>query len=124
MTDSLPPFPALQATLREAGTTSSVTALNTGTTVIQVTAVGAPAAIRWAGNQATSVFASVGGVAYDATLPTNSTRLFVVPRSVMGIANWSGIQNPSMVGMNPEEGLYPAIATRVLGVGSVLLTEW
>lgn len=124
MTESLPPYPSNQATVRETGAASSVTALNSNTTAVLVTAVGGGAAIRWAGNQATSVFASVGGVAYDATLAPNESRLFVVPRSVMGIANWSAIQNPSIVGQNPEEGLYPAIATRSLGVGSVLLTEY
>lgn len=124
MTESLPAFPALQATVRETGAASSVTSLNTNTTTVLVTALGGGAAIKWAGNQATSVFASVGGMSYDATLAANESRLFAVPRSVAGIPNWSGIQNPSMVGMNVEEGLYPGIATRSLGVGSVLLTEY
>jgi hypothetical protein len=124
MVNSTPAFQALQATVRENGAASSVTSLNTGTTAVLVTTVGGPAAIKWAGNQNASVFASVGGMSYDATLATNESRLFVVPRSVAAIANWSGIQSPSMVGMNVAEGLFPGIATRLLGVGSVLLTEY
>ena len=124
MTESLPPVIANQSTIRESGALSSVTALSTSTTAVLVTALGGGAAIRWAANQATSVFASVGGMSYDATLAPNESRLFVVPRSVAAIANWSAIQSPSIVGVNPEEGLYPAIATRSLGVGSVLLTEY
>lgn len=124
MVESLPAFPALQATVRETGAASSVTSLNTGTSAVLVTALGGGAAIKWAGNQNTSVFASVGGMAWDATLGANESRLFAVPRSVQGTANWSAIQSPSIVGYNVQEGLYPGIATRSLGVGSVLLTEY
>lgn len=124
MLESLPPFPAIQVNMRETGVASSVWALNANTTAVLVTAMGGGAAIRWAANQATSVFASVGGMSYDATLAPNESRLFAVPRSVMGIANWSAIQSPSIVGLNTSEGLYPGIATRSLGIGSVLLTEY
>jgi hypothetical protein len=124
MVQSHPPFPAIQVNMRETGVASSVWALNPNTTAVLVTAMGGGAAIRWAANQATSVFASVGGMAYDATLAPNESRLFAVPRSVMGIQNYSAIQNPSIVGLNLSEGLYPGIATRSLGVGSVLLTEY
>ncbi len=124
MVASTPPFPAIQVNVRETGAASSVWALNANTTAVLVTAVGGGAAIKWGTNQATSVFASVGGASYDATLAPNESRLFAVPRSVMGIQNWSANQNPSIVGLNLSEGLYPAIATRSLGVGSVLLTEY
>ncbi len=124
MTDSLPSFPALQATVRENGAASSVTSLNANTTAVLVTALTGGAAIKWGNNQATSVFASVGGMSYDATLAANESRLFVVPRSSQAIPNQSGIQNPSMVGLNTSEGLFSGIATRSLGVGSVLLTEY
>lgn len=124
MVNSLPPFPANQATVRETGAASSVTSLNSNTTAVLVTAIGGGAAIRWASNQATSVFASVGGVAYDATLAANESRLFVVPRFSAGIPNWNASQNPSIVGLNTSEGLYNGIATRSLGAGSVLLTEY
>lgn len=124
MTESLPPFPAIQVNVRETGAASSVWALNANTTAVLVTAVGGGAAIKWAPNQATSVFASVGGMSYDATLAPNESRLFVVPRSVMGIPNWNANQNPSIVGLNLSEGLYRGIATKSLGAGSVLLTEY
>jgi len=116
MAESLPPFPSNTANFRDNGSASSVWALNTNTTAVQVVATSFPVAIKWAGNQQVSVFGSVGGVSYDAVVPANWSQLFVVPRSVMGIA--------SNVGMNVSEGLYPAIATRSLGVGSVLLTEY
>ncbi len=124
MVNSLPPFPAIAVNMRESGAASSVWTLNANTTAVLVTAQGGGAAIKWAANQQTSVFASVGGQSYDATLAPNESRLFVVPRSVMGIPNYSAIQNPSIVGLNTSEGLYPGIATRSLGVGSVLLTEY
>lgn len=124
MTESLPPFPAIQVNVRETGVASSVWALNANTTAVLVTAVNGGAAIKWAGNQATSVFASVGGMSYDATLAPNESRLFSVPRSVMGTANWNATQAPSIVGLNISEGLFPAIAARSLGIGSVLLTEY
>ena len=124
MVNSTPAFPALASTVRETGVASSVTSLNTNTTTVLVTASGGGAAIRWAGNQNTSVFASVGGMSWDATLGAGESRLFAVPRSVQGIANWSAINSPSVVGLNVQEGLYPGIATRSLGVGSVLLTEY
>lgn len=124
MTESFPPVTALQVNLRESGAASSVWTLNANTTAVLVTAVGAGAAIKWAANQQASVFASALGMSYDATLAPNETRLFVVPRSVMGLQNTSGIQNPSIVGLNASEGLYTGIATRSLGAGSVLLTEY
>lgn len=124
MVNSLPPFPALQSTLRESGALSSVSTLNANTTAVLVTAMTGGVAIRWAANQNTSVFASVGGVAYDATLAPNESRLFAVPRQTAGTANWNANQNPSITGLNISEGLYGGIATRSLGVGSVLLTEY
>ncbi len=116
MEQSLPPFPANAQNTRENAGSSSVWSLNPNTTAVLVAAIGAPVAIKWAGNQAVSVLATGAASNYDATLTASSTRLFVVPRSVMGIA--------SNVGLNISEGLYPAIATQSLGVGSVLLTEY
>lgn len=124
MPDSFPPYPSNAVNLRENASASSVWSLNANTTAVLVTTIGAGAAIKWAGNQQASVFASALGASYDATLSPNSTRLFVVPRSVAGIQNWSGTQNPSILGLNQSEGLYPGIAVRTLGVGSVLLTEY
>lgn len=124
MIEALPPFPALAQNVRDTGAISSVWALNPNTTAVQVAAVGGPVVIKWVGNQAGSVFGSVAGANYDAVISQNSSRLFVVPRSVAGIANWNGQGTPSVQGLNISEGLYPAIATRSLGVASVLLTEY
>lgn len=122
--ESIPAFPAVAVNLRENGSASSVWSLNANTTAVLVTTGGTGAAIKWAGNQAASVFASALGMSWDATVPPNSARLFVVPRSVQGIYNVSGIGTPSTVGLNQSEGLYPGIATRTLGIGSVFLTEY
>lgn len=116
MTNSLPPFPSNAVNLRENGATSSVWTLNPNTTNVQVVATSFPVGIKWAGNQQVSVFGSVGGMSYDAIVPANSQLLFAVPRSVMGIT--------SIAGMNVQEGLYSGLATRSLGIGSVLLTEY
>lgn len=124
MSESFPPYPSNAVNLRENGSASSVWALNPNTTAVLITTIGTAAAIKWAGNQQASVFASALGASYDATMASNETRLFVVPRSVIGLQNTSGIQNPSIVGLNQSEGLYPGIATRTLGIGSILLTEY
>lgn len=122
MTSSPPQHVALQATTREAGATSSVTSLNANTTLVEVTAVGGAAVIKWGNNQATSVISAAVGANYDNSIGANQTRLFVVPRFAQAISNNSGIQNPSVVGYNTQEGLYNSIAT--IGVGSVLLAEF
>lgn len=122
MTNSPPQHVALAATTRESAATSSVTSLNANTTLVEVTAVGGAAVIKWGNNQATSVISAASGANYDNSIGANQTRLFVVPRFSQAIANDSGIQNPSVVGLNTQEGLYSAVAT--IGIGSVLLTQF
>lgn len=124
MPESLPNVPAIQVNVRENGAASSAWTLNSNTTTVQVAAVGGGAAIKWGNNQQTSVHASVGAMAYDAVIPPNQYLLFAVPRFSAGLPNYSGINSPSVVGLNTAEGLYTTIATRSLGVGSVLLTEY
>ena len=122
MTDYPPPFPAIQTTVIENATTSSVTALNPNTTVIEVTAVTAPAAIRWS-NQSnlsatSSVITTAGTAAFDNFLPVGVTRKFVVPRSAQAQ------QQGSVVGLNVQEGLYSGVAMKSVTIGSVLLTQY
>lgn len=124
MVNSLPPYQSLQVNVRENGAASSAWGLNSNTTAVLVTPIGGGAAIKWGTNQETSVFASIGGMAYDATLAAGESRLFAVPRNTAGIPNWNNVGAPSLVGLNTSEGLFSVIATRSLGVGSVLLTEY
>jgi hypothetical protein len=116
------PFPAITTTAVENGATSSVTALNANTTVVEVAAVGAGAAIRWS-NQTnltatSSVFTAAGTAAFDNFIPSGQVRLFVVPRSAQAIGP------SSVVGLNIQEGLYSGVAIKSAGVGSVLLTQY
>ncbi len=116
MHNSPPAFPTIATTVRENGSTSSVTALNDNTTIVEVTAVGAGAGIKWATNQATSVVTAASGASFDNFVAAGTTRLLIVPRSSQAVA--------SIAGKNVQEGLYPAIATKTNPVGSVLLTEY
>jgi hypothetical protein len=122
MTNSPPQHVALQATARETAAVSSVTALNANCTLVEVTAVGGAAVIKWVNSQATSVISAASGANFDNSIGQGRTRLFVVPRFQQARPNDSGIQNPSVVGLNTQEGLYSAIAT--IGVGSVLLAQF
>lgn len=112
---------ALATTTRENATASSVTSLNANCTAVEVTALGTSAGIKWVTNQLASVqttssVTSVGVQNYDNIIPVNTTRIIVVPRFSQGVS--------SIVGLNVQEGLYPAIATISTGVGSVLLTQY
>lgn len=116
MHNSPPAFPALATTVRENGSVSSVTSLNADTTVVEVTAVGGGAGIKWTNSQATSVVTAASGASFDNFVAAGTTRLLVVPRSSQAVA--------SIVGKNVQEGLYSAIAIKTNPVGSVLLTEY
>lgn len=112
---------ALATTTRENAAASSVTSLNPDTSVVEVTAIGTSAGIKWVTNQGASVqttssVTSIGVANYDNIVPVNTTRVIVVPRFQQGVS--------SIVGLNVQEGLYPAIATVSTGVGSVLLTQY
>jgi len=117
------PFPAIVTTAREAAATSSVTALNANTTLLEVAAIGGTGYIRWAGNQAASVVAGPTTTAnFDNVIPAGTVRQFVIPRSVMAIPNYNANGSPSIVGMGQAEGLFRNVAT--MGVASVLVTEY
>lgn len=124
MTGIAVPFPALVAGNIENAIVSSVTAFNTNTTVIEIAAITAPVAIKWTNSQATSVITATGTSNFDNIIPAGVVRQFVVPRSSQAIPNYSGIQNPSVVGLNTAEGLYSAVAIKGTAIGSVLLTQY
>lgn len=113
-------FPPATSTLgsvhRENASASSVTSLSDMTTVVEVTAVGTAAGIRWAVNQATSVVTAAGTANFDNIIAADNTRLFVVPRRIQATT--------SVAGINVQEGLFGGIATKSTGVGSVLLAEY
>lgn len=114
------PYPALKVTVTDNGSASSVTALSSVTTVIEVAAVNSGAGIKWttAGSQGTSVITAAGTANFDNFIPAGVVRRFVVPR------NTQSLSNASISGINVQEGLYSAVAIKGGGVGSVLLTEY
>ena len=120
-------YPAATSTLgsiyRDNASASSVTSLHENTTVIEVTAEGGAAGIRWAINQATSILTDAGVSDFDNVIADGETRRFVVPRNTQAIPNYSGIDNPSVVGLNVAEGLFSNVATVSFGAGSVLLSQ-
>lgn len=117
MTEFAHPFVAYSTTARDNATVSSVTALGNLTTTVEVAAVGVGAGVKWATNQATSVITAAGTANFDNFVPAGTVRRFVVPRQTQAIS-------PSVAGINVEEGLYAAVATKSAGIGSVLLTQY
>lgn len=122
--DSPPAASAIGSLHRENGSTSSVTAFHANATVIEVAAGTTPATIRWAVNQETSVVSAASGANFDHVIGTNEVRRFVIPRLTTGIQSSNSQGLPSVTGLNVSEGLFPAVATKSNGVGSVLLTQY
>lgn len=128
MTGVSTPFQALATLHSENAVTSSVTALNANCTVIEVATDNGPAAIRWS-NQTnltatSSVITAAATAAFDNVIPENTVRTFVVPRSSQALPNYSGIQNPSVVGRNTAEGLFSGVAVKSFGISSVMVTQY
>lgn len=114
------PFPALISTTVENNSASSVTSLNPNTTVIEISAVTAPVALKWSSaTVTTSVITAFGTSNFDNIIQAGVTRQFVVPRNTAAIAPGS------VVGLNVQEGLYTGVALKTAGtVGSILLTQY
>lgn len=112
-----PAASAIGTTTRENGAVSSVTSFQPNTTVIEVAAIGAGAAIRWATNQASSVVTAAGTANFDHVVTAGTVRPFVVPRTIQG-------NTTSVVGLGAQNGLFNGVGTISLGVGSVLLTQY
>jgi len=112
---------ALASTNKENASASSVLVFTHNTTEIEVTAVGGPAAIKWAtstANNGTSVVAAASGANFDHIVPASATRRFVVP--IQSSANYASIQ-----GVNRQEGLYQGVAyISAAGASSILTTEY
>lgn len=122
---SIAPLKAIARYTSENATVSSVITLTENTTVVEVTAQGVPAVIRWIATSDTeaSVIGIAGGTSnYDHVVPVNSARRFVVPiESQANVA--TGATITSMVGANREFGLFRRVAWKSQGIGSVLMTE-
>jgi len=117
------PKKALQVSVSDNATASSVIGFTHDTTSLEVGALGTGVAFRWlpssvllgAGNA--SVATAAGSGNFDHIVPPNTVRRFVVPRESQG--------NPQSVqGLNRANGLYQRVALRTLGVASVFLTEY
>ena len=108
------PTSTLGSVYRTNASESSVTSLTDDTSAIEVSAITTSATIRWAINQATSVTTAN----FDNVVPLNSTRLFVVPKRTIGLGAGS------VAGVNSGEGLFSAVATISVGVGSVFLAQY
>ncbi len=112
-TEATPAYPANQS-WSSVFTVSSTIGLNDKTTVVQLSAFGAPANFKWGPN-------SVTGTSFDGTIPINTQVTFVVPQSIMAVG-----YSASMMGANGANGLYNSISIKTLGgnTGSVFGAEF
>ncbi len=132
--DGYPPAePALSAATQESASTSSILLLTHDTTEITVAvvgsingAIGAGAAGKWltqavvdSSVAGTSVITGVNVANYDFVVQAGEVRRFAVPVATFR-AGYGSIQ-----GVNRQEGLYPAVAFKMLaGNGSVLTMQY
>lgn len=117
--DASPIGPAKKQYVSENGTASSVLTLTDNTTVVGITAGGAPAFIKWitTGDTQASVVAVAGSTAnYDDVIPANTTRIFPIPMETAGTT--------SIVGANKANGLYNRMAWKSGGIASILAVEF
>lgn len=113
------PKKALTVTSDENGSTSSVITLTQDTTAVEVAAIGAPVVIRWVATTDTegSVVSAVTGANFDNVVGTGTVRQFAVPIERQGLGQGS------VVGANRLNGLYQRLATKTIGVASVMIVE-
>lgn len=108
----------------ENGTASSVITLTQDTTMVEVAAVGGPAALRWvrtgdAATAATSVITAAGTANFNHLISTNTLRQFVVPKERVGSSS------ASIQGANRGEGLFQRLAYKSAGgASSVIVIEY
>lgn len=108
-----PAFVSLHSTA-STNTVSSTISLNAGTTFVEVTAIGAPVAVKWGPS---SVITTTGTENFDDVVSPGTTRQFAPPVSVMGTS--------SIVGANIQNGLYNSLSVKTFGSSaSVFTTEY
>ena len=116
---------ALVQTNKENASASSILLLGHDTTELEVAAVGQHVAAKWltqatvdSSVAGTSVLTAVATGNWDHMIQIDTVRRFVVPIA-------SVPQTQSVMGINREKGLYPAIAFKTFaGNGSVLTAEY
>lgn len=108
-----PAFVALQSTAAT-NTVSSTISFNVGTTFLEVTAIGAPVALKWGSS---SVITSAGSSNFDVIIPAGGLRQMAIPVSVTGTS--------SIVGANIQNGLYNSASFKTITTSaSILTTEY
>lgn len=108
-----PAFISLHSTAAT-NTVSSTISLNAGTTFVEISAIGAPVAVKWG---PTSVITATGTENFDDVVPAGALRQFAPPVSVMGTS--------SLVGANIANGLYNSVSVKTFGTSaSVFTTEY
>lgn len=118
----MPGYPAAVTAVRtlttENATVSSVITLNDQTTMLEVTAVGSNAVLKWIASTDTqaSVISAAGTANYDHVIPSGVMRQFVVPQERAGIT--------SIAGANIMNGCFQRLAYKSTGTGSILSTEY
>lgn len=116
------PYPAIQVNNSENNTLSSLITLNDNTTSLEIHAVGGAAVIKWitastiAGLGNTSVVSAAATANFDGMIPSNYFRRFVPPQATIGVN--------SIVGLNKQAGLYPAVAVKSVGIASVTTLQF
>lgn len=116
------PFKAIVTRNRDLATASSVITLNDNTTVVEISAGGGTAFIRWVPTTETAAVAPAGSVISDGTsanfdnaIGKDTVRRFVIPIEAM-------VRQASIVGLNKQYGLYNRVA--IIGNASVASTEY
>jgi len=99
---------------------SSMLSLDPRATVVEVTATGTDGAvIKWIGSViGNNPHPSVTAANFDGAISQNTTRLFVIPTSVMGQSTGSVIG-----GYGAMAGCYPKMATLALSSASILIVQ-
>lgn len=123
--EALQEFPpvalAQNQTTSENASVSSVITVTDNTVSLEVSAIGAPAAIRWVPrtDNVASVITIAGATSnYTHVVQSGQTRKFAIPQEV------AGASQGSVVGINRQAGLYQRVAYKSMGVGSVLAIEF
>lgn len=111
---------AYQRYSSENASTSSVISVSHNTTMLEVTAVGGAAVLKWipTSDTAASVVSAASGANFDNVIAPNSTVRYAIPIESQGTGN------QSVVGQNRQNGLYQRVAYKTVGIASVLVAEF
>lgn len=94
---------------------SSIIALDGRATVLEVTTGNGPAGIKWWGSViGNNPNPSMLTTNYDNAIPANTVRRFVIPQSVIGVANIGSVVG----GYGAMNGLYTQVTVMPLGAGA------